>query len=65
MSEMSDKKEATVWGFGYKVPVESAAFLNGVMGHARDFEHKIKYVLFQLQQLFSFFPPFHSYKQFN
>jgi len=38
MSGMGDKKEATVWGFGRKVSAESAAFLNGVMGHARDFD---------------------------
>lgn len=32
------KEESTIWTYGGKVPAESAAFANGVMAHARDFD---------------------------
>jgi 2-methylcitrate dehydratase PrpD len=32
------KKEATIWCFGDRVPADAAAFANGVMAHARDFD---------------------------
>jgi len=32
------KEETTIWSFGHRVPAEAAAFANGVMAHARDFD---------------------------
>ena len=32
------KKESTIWSFGDRIPAEAAAFANGVMAHARDFD---------------------------
>jgi len=31
-------KDAHIWTYGYEVPLESAAFINSVMAHARDFD---------------------------
>lgn len=36
--ENGGKNESTVWSFGDRVPAQAAAFANGVMAHARDFD---------------------------
>jgi len=38
VSEQGGKEESTIWVFGKKVPSQAAAFVNGVMAHARDFD---------------------------
>ena len=38
IDDWGGKKESTIIGFGGKVPALNAAFINGTMGHARDYD---------------------------
>ncbi|MBI2907722.1 MAG: MmgE/PrpD family protein [Chloroflexi bacterium] len=38
LKEAGGKEEATVWGFGGKLPAWAAAFANGAMAHALDYD---------------------------
>ncbi len=38
MTDWDGKKESTVLGYGQKLPALSAAFINGTMAHARDYD---------------------------
>lgn len=38
LTDWGGKPEATVWGFGTRLPAHHAAWLNGMMAHARDFD---------------------------